>query len=146
MDGEVGGNSCVTWTVSTAHQTCIMDTGSARVTKFQPMPMPTQTHSLNLHGFTNLGHSLPIYDGCQCKGCPAFDFSMKHFKNLSSWPFCKNPQHEKNNVPLGASVTVGYTIGTYSTGSQSVRCISPNIQFVILLAISCCESPNDENN
>ena len=47
VDGEVGGNSCVTWTVPTACQTHVTGTGSMRVTKSQPMPMPAQTHSLN---------------------------------------------------------------------------------------------------
>lgn len=91
-------------------------------------------------------YPVPIYDGRQRRGCPAFDFSLKHFENLSSWPFYKNPQREKDDVPPGASVAVGYTIGTYSTGSQSVRRISPNIQFVILLAVPRRESPEDEDN
>ena len=50
----------ITWSHDPTCETCLMGMGWAWVTNSQPVPVPTDTCRLCLHGFTNLWHSLII--------------------------------------------------------------------------------------
>jgi hypothetical protein len=77
--------------------------------------------------------SAPIYDGRGGNGSPAFDFSADNFTRLESLPMYVNEAGERDDVPVGAVVAVGYSIGTY-IGSKG-RSLSPNLLFLIVLAL-----------
>jgi len=50
----------ITWSHDPTCETCLTGMGWAWVTNSQPVPVPTDTCRLCLHGFTNLWHSLII--------------------------------------------------------------------------------------
>ena len=76
--------------------------------------------------------SAPIYDGRGRDGVPAFDFSPEHFARMESLPIFVDKSGDRD-VPAGAVVAVGYSIGTYN-GSRG-RSLSPNLIFLIVLAV-----------
>ena len=77
--------------------------------------------------------SVLIYDGRTKAGTAGFTFSDEDFARLERFPLYKNGQRE---LPEGAVVAVGYTLGTYvSQGSGKVG-LSSNLQFVILLGVA----------
>ena len=73
---------------------------------------------------------VPVYDGRASDDRPAFKFNNTDFKRLSSWPLYRKGL--VSELPLDATVSVGYSLGTYKGASGTV--LSSNLQFVILLS------------
>jgi len=65
----------------------------------------------------------------------AFDFSIKSFESLSYESLYTNTGCKKVDVPVDSVDSVGYIIGIYIGTQVKVKCLSPNLQFVILLDI-----------
>ena len=73
---------------------------------------------------------VPVYDGRPRDDHPAFLFNDSDFSRLSSWPLYR--EGLVSEVPDGAVVSVGYSLGAFSGISRAV--LKSNIQFVILLS------------
>lgn len=90
---------------------------------------------LSTRYLSHFSHLVPIYDGRARHGQGAFDFSDTAFSNLSKLPMYTDSNGERVDLPSDAISVVGYTTGTYYNSNKNCRCISPNLLFIILLAI-----------
>ena len=108
-------------------------TPGGMIREMLPFDEISKFHSQKLYHHWLMMYLAPIYDGRGDNGTPPFNFSSDHFEHLESLPLFLDESGDRADVPAGAVVAVGYSIGTYS-GSKG-RSLSPNLIFIIVLSV-----------